>query len=318
MGPPNLPPPPLLDPAWYPDPTGRYEARYWDGRKWTSHISHYGATGADPLLRARWDNVWVRGLGRLLLWAALVGVGYWAFLNYWPRDDRDLAAEQELVDSAVSIMSDLPQSEVWSPGEAVIVSPLKLQFANDGEVQLAACVDFAEEATNAKDQPRMSSQFVNERGSQTMGNALVIGKDSGFASRYLDQLTAEGTRFCLEALWVQLLGGTGIVVTSVDAMNPPSFGDSSVWWRLSALDKRSTTESQIFTDFVAVRSGRVVSEFTFSGSPAGVGVDIQRSVIANSSARIISLLEAFGSKETQDDGAEADKIGINAASGEGA
>ena len=87
MARPPLPPPPLLDPAWYPDPTGRYEARYWDGRKWTSHISHYGATGADPLLRARFDHWWLRGLFRLALWAAFFGGLWWAYNEYWPTDE---------------------------------------------------------------------------------------------------------------------------------------------------------------------------------------------------------------------------------------
>lgn len=34
---------------WYPDPTGRNELRYWDGRNWTDHISNRGQQGADPL-----------------------------------------------------------------------------------------------------------------------------------------------------------------------------------------------------------------------------------------------------------------------------
>ena len=69
---PIFPPPPLLDEGWYPDPTGRYEARYWDGQKWTKHVSHYGAVGTDPVLRARFDRLWVRLMirfvtGRILL-----------------------------------------------------------------------------------------------------------------------------------------------------------------------------------------------------------------------------------------------------------
>ncbi|HSH12010.1 MAG TPA: DUF2510 domain-containing protein, partial [Ilumatobacter sp.] len=30
---------------WYPDPTHRHQLRYWDGAKWTDHISDQGATG---------------------------------------------------------------------------------------------------------------------------------------------------------------------------------------------------------------------------------------------------------------------------------
>ena len=37
---------------WYPDPTHRHELRYWDGAKWTDHISDQGATGTDPVDQA--------------------------------------------------------------------------------------------------------------------------------------------------------------------------------------------------------------------------------------------------------------------------
>lgn len=34
--------------AWYPDPEGRHEVRYWDGRGWTEHVSDAGTTSQDP------------------------------------------------------------------------------------------------------------------------------------------------------------------------------------------------------------------------------------------------------------------------------
>lgn len=34
---------------WYPDPTGRNELRFWDGARWTQHVSTSGATGVDLL-----------------------------------------------------------------------------------------------------------------------------------------------------------------------------------------------------------------------------------------------------------------------------
>jgi uncharacterized protein YxjI len=38
------------DAGWYPDPFGRYEVRYWDGRTWTAHVSTKGqATTDDPV-----------------------------------------------------------------------------------------------------------------------------------------------------------------------------------------------------------------------------------------------------------------------------
>ncbi|MCW2753911.1 MAG: zinc-ribbon protein [Marmoricola sp.] len=37
-------------PNWYPDPTGRFEYRYWDGTAWTEHVSRTGVASADPLM----------------------------------------------------------------------------------------------------------------------------------------------------------------------------------------------------------------------------------------------------------------------------
>lgn len=40
-------PPPLF--GWYPDPTGRHEQRYWDGRQWSHRVSDDSVRGDDPL-----------------------------------------------------------------------------------------------------------------------------------------------------------------------------------------------------------------------------------------------------------------------------
>ena len=33
--------------AWHPDPLGRHEFRYWDGTRWTEHVSDRGAASVD-------------------------------------------------------------------------------------------------------------------------------------------------------------------------------------------------------------------------------------------------------------------------------
>lgn len=33
---------------WYPDPSGRFQFRYWDGEAWTGHVSTDGQTDWDP------------------------------------------------------------------------------------------------------------------------------------------------------------------------------------------------------------------------------------------------------------------------------
>ncbi len=51
-GAPLLAPPTLASapPAgWLADPTSRHELRYWDGQRWTEHVSTRGAAGVDPL-----------------------------------------------------------------------------------------------------------------------------------------------------------------------------------------------------------------------------------------------------------------------------
>ena len=36
-------------PAWHPDPSGRFQYRYWDGAAWGPHVSTQGQTHLDPL-----------------------------------------------------------------------------------------------------------------------------------------------------------------------------------------------------------------------------------------------------------------------------
>jgi Protein of unknown function (DUF2510) len=43
------PAPVVTTPAgWYPDPSGRFEMRYWDGTAWTEHVSRGGQQFTDP------------------------------------------------------------------------------------------------------------------------------------------------------------------------------------------------------------------------------------------------------------------------------
>ena len=41
------PSPPAPAPDWHPDPTGRYEQRFWDGLHWSQHVSTNGQTDVD-------------------------------------------------------------------------------------------------------------------------------------------------------------------------------------------------------------------------------------------------------------------------------
>ena len=35
--------------GWYPDPTRRYPQRWWNGHRWTPHVSNGASTYSDPL-----------------------------------------------------------------------------------------------------------------------------------------------------------------------------------------------------------------------------------------------------------------------------
>ena len=36
-------------PAWHADPCGRFASRYWDGLRWTEHVSDGNSTSVDPV-----------------------------------------------------------------------------------------------------------------------------------------------------------------------------------------------------------------------------------------------------------------------------
>ena len=90
----------MLDPGWYADPTGRYEARYWDGLKWTGHISHYGATGNDPIVRAKFDRLWIRVFSKLVLWLVVLGFLFWMVKSYWPNGEENDSNQTEIIESS--------------------------------------------------------------------------------------------------------------------------------------------------------------------------------------------------------------------------
>jgi uncharacterized protein YxjI len=43
--------------SWHPDPMGRHQLRYWDGKAWTDHVSDNGVQATDPLQPRGLDRV---------------------------------------------------------------------------------------------------------------------------------------------------------------------------------------------------------------------------------------------------------------------
>ena len=301
MARPPLPPPPLLDPAWYPDPTGRYEARYWDGRKWTSHISHYGATGADPLLRARFDHWWLRGLFRVALWAAFFGAIWWAYNEYWPTDERDLAADEDVAGSAVLAVADLPVG--WTPAAVPLVSPLTLTADDEGTLPVQACQMFADDVEDSLDEPTRRQSFQSPAGSRTVAHATIIGGNADLANSVLDTVREPEAGACLTELWqaVPGPGGGTLSITSTMAMTDPVFGDEAAWWRLTGAPGFGP---QQVADVITLRVDRALVEFVFVGTAEAVPVDVQRDVITLQTARLRALLDALDAAEDCDETAD--------------
>jgi hypothetical protein len=42
--------PPAAPAGWHPDPTGRFEIRYFDGANWTDHVARGGQQATDPVV----------------------------------------------------------------------------------------------------------------------------------------------------------------------------------------------------------------------------------------------------------------------------
>lgn len=43
------PPPPVIPAGWHPDPTSRFQYRWWDGERWSEHVSSDGVASTDAL-----------------------------------------------------------------------------------------------------------------------------------------------------------------------------------------------------------------------------------------------------------------------------
>ena len=48
---------------WYPDPSVRYDLRYWDGNDWTTHVASGGTQSIDPVVLddATWRGSFLDG-----------------------------------------------------------------------------------------------------------------------------------------------------------------------------------------------------------------------------------------------------------------
>jgi hypothetical protein len=45
-----------VEAGWFADPSERHDVRYWDGVRWTAHVSDGGDQGTDPTVDAEWSQ----------------------------------------------------------------------------------------------------------------------------------------------------------------------------------------------------------------------------------------------------------------------
>ena len=95
----------MAEAGWQPDPTGRHEHRYFDGSRWTEHVSDSGATSVDPVQAGATQaetrstptasaSSRRRGWPRFVLWLALIALlGFGFRLAYVVETRHDFLSD---------------------------------------------------------------------------------------------------------------------------------------------------------------------------------------------------------------------------------
>src|SRR5262245_64365301 len=70
----SQPSPQAHPPGWYPDPFGRHESRWWDGGRWSEHVSSHGRQSVDAPVGASPVPTTTRATERIVRDVARTGV----------------------------------------------------------------------------------------------------------------------------------------------------------------------------------------------------------------------------------------------------
>lgn len=233
------------------------------------------------MLAARFDNVWFRWGGRLVLWGILLGLGWWAFDRYWPTDDRDLQADQLVVDSSLLTLSDVPAG--FERPITSTLSPLARADVEDAGSETTACAELDHQTSDLAAEPQAGRGFANSAGA-AISSAQVIAGDSQAIEAYLEALREDTTGDCYAELWLQRLQEADpdaeLVATSVVPMSTPAYGDDAVWWRLVGDLSTPGSSEPVFLDVIVVQVDRVGAQFSFQGIESAIGVQVHRSVMS--------------------------------------
>lgn len=256
----------MLDSGWYPDPTGRYEARFWDGRRWTAHVSHYGAVGTDPMRRARMESRLGVGVLTALRWlftAGALGLLVWIGWRLWPGRDRDEDADVALAQAIGVQLADAPAEWVEVP-----TRPLGLL----SEASLPAeCDDLAGAADDLRGEPLARQAVATGDSTREIASTVVIASGDGQAQELVAAYREDTAAACLEAVFPQSLadatgGGAtaGVELTSLEVRELPSpgLGDDSASWRIEG-STGGAIPVDVTVDLYVIRSGNRVVELAF-------------------------------------------------------
>jgi hypothetical protein len=83
--------PPAATAAWYPDPTGRHEFRFWSGANWTDHVADGGQSSADPIVARLLEPNTPRDWIKRRLWTD------------WPYPENAIRGESQHQDEIIKI-----------------------------------------------------------------------------------------------------------------------------------------------------------------------------------------------------------------------
>lgn len=106
---------------WSADPTGRHQARFWDGTTWTEHVADVGTLGADrysPRAGRRAES-WVGIAAGVVTVALLAGAG----ADIWVQLSRDAAKQTAAAPSTATATSTLSEAAATSSTEPPAPAP---------------------------------------------------------------------------------------------------------------------------------------------------------------------------------------------------
>lgn len=126
---------------------------------------------------------------------------------------------------------------------------------------IAACKQAAAAEATARRGPRkLSPQFVDPSTNNTLAeNVAIVFKDAKTATRYLTTFEGSSTPACLGAVLQHQIGNQGQVGTFSPITSLQGVGDQSLGFAVPI----QTQSGTLIADYVAVRVGRALLEFTF-------------------------------------------------------